>query len=635
MNIKKVSDKPMVIHTQRQPRLHLRDRQGRAIRKKIIPDLVKPMRKQEKNNVWQRMKESGWLIKACNRGLRTIAAAGARQGVRQVEGGEEIKDSIDLLATASAPIYRAVKYGGMLYRRKQTNKKKQQKSRQKSWTETEYAASSIHARKQSVKRNKRRSGSDGRDTSRKKDFKGTGINSVVKDRMIDAFLEKFRAEQEEEKDLITSAKEAAKAVALIMTKQAVVFAAPFFLGVSALISIVGIIVVAVLAVIYHSPLSIFFPLPDTGYDNPRTVLCEYYKEFNQQIISLEEQGYAISYQNSEDGVPVSNFNDTLMVYMVRYGTGQAAYVMDEAGKEHLREVFEEMNYYGSSSNTVKIPAGESLGEVVATGYCSCSLCCGSYANGITASGKKAEPKHTIAVDAYNPIVPMGTKIVMNGTTYMVEDTGNLNAHGVDFDIYFATHQEALSWGKKTIEAYLAEGNVNEVEVMTTNAQVHNLTYKDYIALNKLSAEQVEWLEAMMGDEMWDSYYAGAAGQAAADLAMTKIGCRYSQEKRYQEGYYDCSSLVQRLYKEVGIELPATASAQGKYCYDNAMIINKKDLKPGDLIFYSYKINGEFRNISHVAIYVGDGKMVHAANTERGVVMDPLRTDRVVFYARPY
>ncbi|EOS41992.1 hypothetical protein C810_05040 [Lachnospiraceae bacterium A2] len=32
--------------------------------------------------------------------------------------------------------------------------------------------------------------------------------------------------------------------------------------------------------------------------------------------------------------------------------------------------------------------------------------------------------------------------------------------------------------------------------------------------------------------------------------LTKIGRRYSQDKRYQEGYYNCSSLVQRLYQEV-------------------------------------------------------------------------------------
>ena len=47
-----------------------------------------------------------------------------------------------------------------------------------------------------------------------------------------------------------------------------------------------------------------------------------------------------------------------------------------------------------------------------------------------------------------------------------------------------------------------------------------------------------------------------------------------------------------------------------------------ELEPGDLIFYSYEQNGQFRNISHVAIYVGNGRMVHAANSRRGVVNDP-------------
>ena len=103
----------------------------------------------------------------------------------------------------------------------------------------------------------------------------------------------------------------------------------------------------------------------------------------------------------------------------------------------------------------------------------------------------------------------------------------------------------------------------------------------------------------------------------------------------EEGYYDCSSLVYRLYKEIGIELPLIASDQGKYCYENAMLVNKEKLRPGDLIFYSYEVNNQFRNISHVAIYVGDGKMIHAANTERGVVEDELSTSSVVFYARPY
>lgn len=46
-------------------------------------------------------------------------------------------------------------------------------------------------------------------------------------------------------------------------------------------------------------------------------------------------------------------------------------------------------------------------------------------------------------------------------------------------------------------------------------------------------------------------------------------------------------------------------------------VTEGELEPGDLIFYSYEQNGQFRNISHVAIYVGNGRMVHAATADVG------------------
>ncbi|MFR8695635.1 MAG: hypothetical protein ACLVFM_10505 [Blautia faecis] len=51
-------------------------------------------------------------------------------------------------------------------------------------------------------------------------------------------------------------------------------------------------------------------------------------------------------------------------------------------------------------------------------------------------------------------------------------------------------------------------------------------------------------------------------------------------------------------------------------------------------FYSYEQNGQFRNISHVAIYVGNGRMVHAANSRRGVVNDPFNPSNIGLYGRP-
>ena len=458
--------------------------------------------------------------------------------------------------------------------------------------------------------------------------------------MIASFIANMRANEEEKISLSTAAKQTVKREIAILIKKIIATVLPGFLGLFSVIALCGIVVVTVLAVIYNSPFAIFFPLPDSGTEDPRTVLVSYYQEFNEKVFSLEENGETVVYKNSEDGVPVSNFNDTLMVYMLLYGDGKAGYVMDEEGKKNLKKVFDEMNYIDAASSAVEMDVGDSLGKVWVTAYCPCSQCCGSYANGITASGKTARAKHTIAVDAYNPIVPMGTKVVIEGTVYTVEDTGDLNHYGNDFDIFYAKHEQTGQWGRRHVEAYIAEGNTNKVMVTSSSTTVHNLTYKDYMKKREtdgdaLTTDQKDVLEQLMSADASNLYGSGAIGAQVAQMAMTKVGCGYSQDKRMQEGWYDCSSLVYRLYKEAGIILNATASTQGKQCYQKAQIINKKDLQPGDLIFYSYEDNGQFRNISHVAIYVGDEKMVHAANPRRGVVLDPLRTSSVVFYARPY
>ena len=77
----------------------------------------------------------------------------------------------------------------------------------------------------------------------------------------------------------------------------------------------------------------------------------------------------------------------------------------------------------------------------------------------------------------------------------------------------------------------------------------------------------------------------------------------------------------------------TASAEGKYCYDNNLLVNYDEMQPGDLIFYSYEKNGRFMNISHVAIYVGNGMVV--ANTRLGVVYRPVQgKSSIVLIGRP-
>ncbi|MCF0123659.1 MAG: 3D domain-containing protein, partial [Ruminiclostridium sp.] len=117
----------------------------------------------------------------------------------------------------------------------------------------------------------------------------------------------------------------------------------------------------------------------------------------------------------------------------------------------------------TETRTVRV--GESLGQVVTSGYCNCSICCGQWSGGPTASGVMPQSNHTIAVDANNPTVPMGTKVVMNGVEYVVEDTGAFARYGVDFDVYYDSHAAASAHGHKTWEAYLADDNGSrEIEV---------------------------------------------------------------------------------------------------------------------------------------------------------------------------
>jgi 3D (Asp-Asp-Asp) domain-containing protein len=85
--------------------------------------------------------------------------------------------------------------------------------------------------------------------------------------------------------------------------------------------------------------------------------------------------------------------------------------------------------------------------VDATAYCSCAKCCGK-SDGITASGVKAKANHTIAVD--KRIIPLGTKVLINGKQYVAEDTGSAIV-GKRIDIYFDSHEQALKWGRQQIE----------------------------------------------------------------------------------------------------------------------------------------------------------------------------------------
>lgn len=129
------------------------------------------------------------------------------------------------------------------------------------------------------------------------------------------------------------------------------------------------------------------------------------------------------------------------------------------------------------------------------------------------------------------------------------------------------------------------------------------------------------------------------GKKVVAFALSKVGYPYSQAYRDSGDYYDCSSLAYYAWRSAGVSImyegSNTAASEGKLCYDNNLLVNYDEMQPGDLIFYSYERNGRFMNISHVAIYVGNGKVVEAANTRLGVVYRPVQgRSSIVFIGRP-
>lgn len=104
-----------------------------------------------------------------------------------------------------------------------------------------------------------------------------------------------------------------------------------------------------------------------------------------------------------------------------------------------------------------------------------------------------------------------------------------------------------------------------------------------------------------------------------EQAMTYLGTPYRMGGTSRRGL-DCSGLVGAVYGEQGLGMPRTAAEQ----FAAGVPVSDGALLPGDLVFFrdTYK-----RGISHVGIFVGDGRFIHAAGRRQGVIVSEL--------SRPY
>lgn len=94
------------------------------------------------------------------------------------------------------------------------------------------------------------------------------------------------------------------------------------------------------------------------------------------------------------------------------------------------------------------------------------------------------------------------------------------------------------------------------------------------------------------------------------VARAQLGKKYHFGGKTPREGFDCSGLVYYSYKKAGVDLPRTSSAQ----YRASQPVSKPRMKPGDLLFF--RINRS--KISHVAIYLGNNRFIHAPSSGKQV-----------------
>ena len=609
MKIKKVDDKPMVIHTkekaeihshepkkaeingsniytvQRDPRIASTKVNDNTDKKKIYrKSTVHQAEKKKKglSKFKRNIRESKTSIKTKNTNLHIAGRPGALAAgavTEQVEGGQEVSQAAYLAYEVSRPVTGTASRGASLFRKKAV-------------AEAKKRIKKVEAGKKLAKKTVKKAASNTAKTAVKETAKETAkttakvtTKTTAKDakmanrsRKIKFFLDKMKAQENQTDSVAKLVKDLIVRKAVLWVKTAAPVIGLVLLLLVLLVAVVAVPVIAAIAILYNSPFALFLPPLESG-DTVQTVTSAYVQEFNRDVNTQvnEHTGYDlgelvyVDYEGMDENP--SNYYDIMAVYMVKYGVGDTATVMNDKSKGWLQAVVNDMCSYTTSNET------------------------------------------------------------------------------------------------KDVEETDADGNVTTVTKSVLYVNVTLKSYRDMISVYGFNSDQVEMLEQIMSPEfMGQLGYAGSGSgggggspgvssmteeeinavlskitdsrlKTVCSYALHRVGYPYSQELRDSGNYYDCSSLAYYSWKDAGVDIShggaTTAAAEALGLDEAGKTVSYDQMQPGDLIFYSFTSNGRYKNISHVAVYVWDGKVVEALNENSGVVYrDVASVGKIVVIGRP-
>ncbi|MEU1481675.1 NlpC/P60 family protein [Streptomyces sp. NPDC005760] len=177
------------------------------------------------------------------------------------------------------------------------------------------------------------------------------------------------------------------------------------------------------------------------------------------------------------------------------------------------------------------------------------------------------------------------------------------------------NRKAKAAAKKKVEQQIAAAEKLE-------SRLEEKEKKRLAELEEQAAHQAQtaWLDSGILDEI--NGKASAAGKTAVEYATNQIGKPYEWGAEGPDSY-DCSGLTSQAWADAGKPIPRTSQEQWKQLKH----IDVKDMRPGDLIIY-------FDDASHVAMYLGDGAIVHAPRPGRTVTIAGAGTMPILGVVRP-
>lgn len=246
-------------------------------------------------------------------------------------------------------------------------------------------------------------------------------------------------------------------------------------------------------------------------------------------------------------------------------------------------------------------------------------------------------------------------------------------HDLFFEMNTVSTRTEIKTETKT--AMDEDGTVHEetVEKTYVYVTVSSIDSQDAVAKYHFSAEQNKMLDELLSPENYPLFAeitgvdvyggippedirkiirnlpAGTKGATIVQAALTRLGDPYSMAKRGQGRYVDCSYFVRWAYNQAGEDnyKAATAAEQARYCVTHNAIISKDQLQPGDVVFWRKNgctcagdHCGRYMGIHHVAIYIGDGKLIEASSSKGRVVIRNIWGEgpgkwQIILYARPH